>query len=84
MQIVPEARRDPAVLVETLLPGYTEAVGTLCAQTAHVLAARTLLYRIGEDKGLFPQRLSGKVLSSALIPPSAPLAEPVRPERCPG
>lgn len=37
---------------------YRAAREKFCAQTAHVLIARLLLYRVGEDKGLFPRQIS--------------------------
>ncbi|MBI5487247.1 MAG: N-6 DNA methylase [Deltaproteobacteria bacterium] len=39
-----------------------DAVAKFAAQTAHVVLARVLLYRVGEDKGLYERILSGKPL----------------------
>lgn len=46
-------------------PLYEHAIQKLCAQTAHVLVARMLFYRIGEDGAGFPIRVSGPALASA-------------------
>ena len=54
--------------VEGLRPvvwdAYRSQREKFCAQTAHVLVARVLLYRVGEDKGLFPERVSGQTWTS--------------------
>ena len=47
-------------------PLYDQAIQKLCAQTAHVLVARILFYRIGEDDAGFPIRISGSVLAAAI------------------
>jgi hypothetical protein len=39
-----------------------DSVDKYIAQTAHVFVARLLMYRIGEDKDLFPERISGASL----------------------
>lgn len=57
---------------ENLLPMlwmlYNESISTFLTQTAHVFVARLLLYRVGEDRGIFDKRLWGdplkKVISS--------------------
>jgi hypothetical protein len=49
-------------------PLYDQAIQKLCAQTAHVLVARILFYRIGEDDAGFPIRISGPVLAAAIAP----------------
>lgn len=55
-------------LVDALRPvvwdAYRSQRDKFCAQTAHVLVARVLLYRVGEDKGLFPERVSGTTWAS--------------------
>jgi hypothetical protein len=53
--------------VETALQGkilglYRRQIRTLSAQTAHVYLARLLVYRIGEDQGVFPGEISGSAL----------------------
>ncbi len=53
---------------EILWPLYSEAIDHYATQTAHVCVARLLLYRIGEDKGLFEQRVSGEPLQELLAP----------------
>lgn len=53
-----------APVADDMKPIMWEAYGSqrekFCAQTAHVLVARALLYRVGEDKKLFPERISGQ------------------------
>lgn len=51
-----------------LWPLYEQAVQNYCTQTAHVYVARLLLYRIGEDQGLFEEKISGKALQEVLTP----------------
>ena len=64
---LPVAKRVRKAEVERVLwPIYRESIRKLCVQTAHVLLARGLLYRIGEDQGLFPRLISGKPLQDAL------------------
>jgi DNA-binding transcriptional MerR regulator len=41
---------------------YSSEVDNFIVQTSHVILARLLLYRVGEDKKLFPQRLSDDAL----------------------
>jgi len=55
-------RFDNAVLQNNLLGLYKQHVGTLAAQSAHVLLARLLIYRIGEDQNVFRTELSGAAL----------------------
>ncbi len=59
-------RRDAAALTDALRPAYASAVRKLAVQTAHVVVARTLLYRIGEDQGVFPRFLSGDEMERRL------------------
>ena len=49
-----------------LMPLYHDQIKKLSAQSAHVLLARTLVYRIGEDMGLFDPLLGGEALQTAL------------------
>ena len=59
--------------VESLCwPLYAQAIQKLCAQTAHVLVARILFYRIGEDDAGLPMRISGPALASAIAPGQTP------------
>jgi hypothetical protein len=60
------ARRDIEAVADVLWPAYTSSVKKLCVQTAHVLLARALLYRIGEDQDLFPRLLSGEEMEKSL------------------
>ncbi len=60
------ARESEDALRRALWPAYDQALASLSAQTAHVLLGRVLLYRIGEDKRVFPERLSGDGLGAAL------------------
>lgn len=53
---------DKTVLQDNLLGLYGRHIGTLAAQSAHVLLARLLIYRIGEDQGVFPTELSSTAL----------------------
>ena len=72
-----KARRDAAAIADALWAAYTSARRKLCAQTAHVLIARALLYRIGEDQRVFPRLLSGMDMERALAaPPSVVDAQP--------
>lgn len=47
---------------------YEQALGSMAAQTAHVVLGRALLYRIAEDQKVFPVVLSGAVLEEAFKP----------------
>ncbi len=58
-----------------LWPLYAAAVQNYATQTAHVYVARLLLYRIGEDQSIFPERISGAALQPLLHP--APNAEDI-------
>jgi hypothetical protein len=64
--LIPEQALDRAAVAEVLWPAYASAAETLCAQTAHVVLARALLYRVGEDRTIFPRRLSGEGLGQSL------------------
>jgi type I restriction-modification system DNA methylase subunit len=59
-----------AQLSEAMWRLYDIAADKLCAQTAHVLVGRILLYRIGEDSKVFPEKISGAALAQAVA--SAP------------
>jgi hypothetical protein len=69
--ILAEARKtDPEALRECLWPAFAPSVDQLSAQTAHVVLARTLLYRVGEDEKVFSRRLSGAELVKHLDAPT--------------
>jgi hypothetical protein len=53
-------------LASALWPAFESSIDQLCAQTAHVLLARTLLYRVGEDEHAFERKLSGTPLARLL------------------
>jgi hypothetical protein len=73
LSVPPSRRQDRSVLVECLWPAFLPSVTQLCAQTAHVIIARTLLYRVGEDEGVFARRLSGTELNEQLKGPTSTL-----------
>jgi hypothetical protein len=58
----------PDKRLELLWPLYDHAIWNYATETAHVCAARLLLYRIGEDQGIFEERISGQVLQGILAP----------------
>ncbi|MGB8481511.1 MAG: hypothetical protein WCE63_22125 [Acidobacteriaceae bacterium] len=51
------------MLRDCLWPVFAPSIDQLSAQTAHVVLARTLLYRVGEDENVFPRRLTGSALN---------------------
>lgn len=53
------ASASAIALDEPIWSAYAATRRKFCAQTAHVLAARLLLYRVGEDRALWPERISG-------------------------
>lgn len=63
----PQQRQDATAVTEALWPAYEPAVNSFCAQTAHVILGRALLYRIGEDQNVFPRLLSGEQMERALV-----------------
>ncbi|HSP15105.1 MAG TPA: N-6 DNA methylase [Thermoanaerobaculia bacterium] len=63
--VLRSASNESGDVVHALWPAYVPAIRTFCAQSAHVLLARVLLYRIGEDKGLFPRTLEQAVTEAA-------------------
>ncbi len=69
----PEERSDPDFVRAALAPTYRESVVKLCAQSAHLLLARCLVYRVGEDMGLFTPLIGGEAMEEALAPPKATL-----------
>jgi hypothetical protein len=71
LSLSPARRSDAEALIDCLWPVFGPSVDQLCAQTAHVLLARTLLYRVGEDEKVFTRRLSGAELNKQLESPSS-------------
>jgi hypothetical protein len=55
----PAERKDCESLRQALADSYRDSVSKLSAQSAHLMLARALLYRIGEDQGLWQILLSG-------------------------
>ena len=64
-------KTDADALRECLWPAFAPSIDQLSAQTAHVVLARTLLYRVGEDEKVLPRRLSGADLNKRLDVPTA-------------
>jgi hypothetical protein len=62
----PEERLDSENIRQALTPLYHDQIRKLSAQSAHVLLARILVYRIGEDMDLFDTILGGEALETAL------------------
>jgi len=71
MSLVPSRLGDEAAIIECLWPAFAPFIDQLSAQTAHVILARTLLYRVGEDEKVFPRRLSGSELNKWLEAPTS-------------
>jgi hypothetical protein len=67
MALLPVERLDPEQLREAALPIYEDAIKKLCAQSAHIILARALVYRIGEDMKLFEPLLGSETMESALL-----------------
>lgn len=61
-----EDRFDAEHIRQVLVPLYNEQIDKLSAQSAHVLLARVLVYRMGEDMGLFTPLLGGEALEATL------------------
>lgn len=64
-------KTDADALRECLWPSFASSIDQLSAQTAHVVLARTLLYRVGEDEKVFPRMLSGSELTKSLDAPTS-------------
>lgn len=71
MSLAPTRQSDEIALRECLWPAFGPAIDQLCAQTAHVVLARTLLYRVGEDERVFQRRMTGGELNNYLDAPSS-------------
>ncbi len=70
---------DITAVTAVLWPTYASTVTKFCVQTTHVLLARALIYRIGEDQEAFPRLLSGKVLNDELTKGTSRLLEAPHP-----
>src|SRR5271157_271137 len=70
MGLAATRRNDDDALAECLWPVFAPSIDQLSAQTAHVVLARALLYRVGEDEKVFPRKLSGAELTKQLATPS--------------
>lgn len=66
LAIRPSKRTDTEALRSALRPSYEDSIYKLCAQSAHLLLGRFLVYRVGEDMGLFDPLLGGAALEGAL------------------
>jgi hypothetical protein len=62
----PEERLESEHVRRAIMPLYHDQIKKLSAQSAHVLLARILVYRIGEDMDLFDAILGGEALLAAL------------------
>ena len=60
------ARSNEEAVAKALWPIFEPFVRQLSAQTAHVQLARILLYRVGEDAGVFDPQLTGSALTKIL------------------
>ena len=58
---LPPRHDETAAAISAL---YRDARAKLMAQTAHVIVGRALLYRVGEDKKVFPRTLSGDEMAA--------------------
>jgi len=62
-----EKRIDQASISEAILPAYNTFFKNFCVQSSHIIVARALLYRIGEDQNVFPRQLSGEQIEKAIL-----------------
>ena len=63
------SRSNEEAVAKRLWPIFEPYIRQLCAQTAHVQLARVLLYRVGEDEGVFDKSLTGLALKNILAAP---------------
>ncbi len=70
MSLAESRKADADALRECLWPAFAPSIDQLSAQTAHVVLARTLLHRVGEDERVFPRKLSGAELTKQLEVPT--------------
>lgn len=68
LSLAAEERGAPQSLRVALGHAYADSVSKLCAQSAHLILARCLVYRVGEDVDLFDQLLGGDALESVIAP----------------
>ena len=66
LALPPERRSSAESLRSALESAFQPAVSKLCAQSAHLLLARCLVYRVGEDAQVFPPLLGGPTMDAAL------------------
>ena len=59
-------RGNVEALRSVLTFGYHESISKLCAQSGHLMLARCLVYRVGEDMGSFDPLLGGEAMEKAL------------------
>jgi hypothetical protein len=59
-------RSNTEALRSALVPAYGDSISKLCAQSGHLLLARCLVYRVGEDMALFEPLLGAQALEGAL------------------
>ncbi|HJX14895.1 MAG TPA: N-6 DNA methylase [Candidatus Deferrimicrobiaceae bacterium] len=59
-------RSDKGMILDRILTLYRDRIATLAAQSAHVILARILIFRIGEDKKVFGVELSGNALDGLI------------------
>src|SRR5208282_2549711 len=70
MSLAQLRKTDAEALRDCLWPAFAPSVDQLSAQTAHVVLARTLLHRVGEDEKVLTRRLSGAELNERLEIPT--------------
>ena len=70
MSLAQSRKTDAEALRDCLWPAFAPSIDQLSAQTAHVVLARTLLHRVGEDERVLPRRLSGEELNKQLDIPT--------------
>ncbi len=70
MSLSQSRKTDAEALRDCLWPAFAPSIDQLAAQTAHVVLARTLLHRVGEDEKVLPRRLSGAELNKQLEIPT--------------
>lgn len=70
MSLAVSRKTDAEALRDCLWPAFAPSIDQLSAQTAHVVLARTLLHRVGEDERVFPRKLSGADLTKQLEVPT--------------
>lgn len=66
LALQPNERGDTETLRSVLVSAYHDSILKLCAQSGHLLLARCLVYRVGEDMGLFDPLLGGEAMEKAL------------------